>query len=324
MKKLIGLVVSACILAVLYAFVDIDGIVRAARSADPVWLAFGIAWVVPLALLTAWRFTLLVVDGIGFLEANRLILAASTLNMVLPSKLGDLAKSEVLVRRHGFRPGVAFAIVVLEKMLDMMSLLVWGVLGLIEVGTDHPAMLVFLVPVGGLCLLLLLVILPLSFMPFLLATFGRWMPTRLRRLVTGFEAGWREASAWFWHRPRRAIATIALSLGIWAGHLFQFWLFAHALHAHVPLLKNAAFATLSILVGLLPFTFAGIGTRDAALVFFYAGYLTPAAAALLGILATLRYVIPAVAGAPFIAELSGIAQLRRFRSAGKTGEGNLP
>ena len=45
---------------------------------------------------------------------------------------------------------------------------------------------------------------------------------------------------------------------------------------------------------------AGIGTRDAAIVYFYRGWLTPGQAAVLGVLATLRYVLPALAGLPFM------------------------
>jgi uncharacterized membrane protein YbhN (UPF0104 family) len=57
---------------------------------------------------------------------------------------------------------------------------------------------------------------------------------------------------------------------------------------------------LAILVGLLPFTFAGIGTRDAAIVFFYRSFLSAPVAAALGLLFTLRYLVPALAGLPLL------------------------
>jgi hypothetical protein len=82
----------------------------------------------------------------------------------------------------------------------------------------------------------------------------------------------------------------------------------------VPLLDNMAFATLAILVGLLPFTFAGIGSRDMAIVYFYGPYLSLGGAAFLGILATLRYVIPAIAGIPFAGELAAAAAMQRSKA----------
>jgi uncharacterized protein (TIRG00374 family) len=314
MRKIAGLLVSAALLGLLYAFIDVDGLWRAARAADPWWLVAGILFFIPLTLLTAWRFTLVVIGRIGFVEANRLILAASTLNMFLPSKLGDLAKAHVLSRRHGTSPSIAFAIVVLEKSLDMMSLLAWGVFGLVVVGVGRPAMLWFLVPVAGLCALLVLLILPLRILPFFLSHFGRLLPGRLAGALSAFAGSWQEMSEWFWATPVRALGVILLSVVIWGAHLLQFWLFSQALNGHVPVLENAAFATLSILVGLLPFTFAGIGTRDAAIVYFYAPYLSAGAAAVLGILATLRYVLPAIAGAPFVADFLGL--VRRSDPAG--------
>ena len=68
----------------------------------------------------------------------------------------------------------------------------------------------------------------------------------------------------------------------------------------MPFIANLALAPLVILAGLLPFTLAGVGTRDAAIIVLYAPYMPPAVAAGLGILCTMRYVIPAIMGIPFI------------------------
>lgn len=333
MRKLVGVAVSALILALLYSFVDVHGLLRSFATADRFWLASGILFVVPLTLLTSWRLVLLAAGfKLGFLEANRLILAASTLNMFLPSKLGDLAKGQVLARRHGVTSSLAFAIVVMEKALDMLSLLVWGVFGLVVVGLSRPAMLLFLAPIfAGLSLLFLLV-LPIGLLPFVLGHFGRWMPPRAAASIGRFATSWQEMLEWFWRDRTRAIAVLLLSVGIWAAHLLQFWIFAKAVGGAIPLLENMAYATLAILVGLLPFTFAGIGTRDAAIVYFYGNYLSPEAAAAVALLATLRYVIPAIAGAPFASDFGSLLERRRIdgpgqglqeRPNGNPGRGNI-
>ena len=100
----------------------------------------------------------------------------------------------------------------------------------------------------------------------------------------------------------RAGGIVAMSVLLWGGHLFQFWLFARALGPAIPLLDNMAFATLSILAGLVPLTAAGIGTRDAAIVALYGPALGQGAAAVLGVLATMRYLLPALAGLPFLGD----------------------
>jgi uncharacterized membrane protein YbhN (UPF0104 family) len=63
-----------------------------------------------------------------------------------------------------------------------------------------------------------------------------------------------------------------------------------------------AASTLAILAGLLPFTMGGIGIRDLAIVYFYHQWLSLPQCAALGLLATLRYLLPAVAGLPFVSD----------------------
>ena len=301
MKRLIGLAVSLVILALLWWRIDMRAILAAVRACDPGWLALSLAMVVPLTLATAWRFALLVRPEIGLAAAGRLILSAATLNLVLPSKIGDIAKAWVLRRRYGFDGNFALAVVAIEKLLDLASLLVWGVAALLWIGAlGEPLLGLALAATAALLALLLLILSPLSATPRLIALLARGLPHRLGDRVAAFGPRWGEAVAWFWRDRQRAASLVILSLAIWAAHLGQFWLFARALGVAMPFIDNMAFATLAILVGLLPFTVAGIGTRDAAIVLLYRGWLGPGQAAVLGVLATSRYLIPAAAGLPFI------------------------
>ena len=61
----------------------------------------------------------------------------------------------------------------------------------------------------------------------------------------------------------------------------------------------------------MPLTFAGVGTRDAALIAFYKPYLNAPTAAALGLLCTSRYLLPALGGLPFLGKyLTTIKQMR--------------
>src|SRR5205085_9916362 len=83
-------------------------------------------------LFTSWRLQQLMPRSgqLGFGEANRLILVASVLNLVLPSKMGDIAKA-YFMRDRGQLPGsLALSLVVFEKACDMLSLLLWCAFGL--------------------------------------------------------------------------------------------------------------------------------------------------------------------------------------------------
>lgn len=311
MKRVLGLLVSLIILAIIWWQVDLDSIGEAVAQADPRWLAAGLAAVIPLTLGTALRFRMLSRTHLPLGTATRLILSASTLNLILPSKMGDLAKSVVLTSRYGYDGKLALALVVMEKMLDMASLLFWGVLAMLWLARDQPLFWLGALATGGLLLLLVILLSPLGLSAWLIGLAGRLLPGKAGKWVGGFGAEWQEAVRWFWSARGRMLAVVLVSLTIWAGHLAQFWLFAQAL-AFVPFLDNMAFATLAILAGLLPLTMAGVGTRDAAIVLLYAPYLTAGQGAVLGVLATLRYLMPAIAGLPFMGDyLDRAAKERR-------------
>jgi uncharacterized membrane protein YbhN (UPF0104 family) len=73
---------------------------------------------------------------------------------------------------------------------------------------------------------------------------------------------------------------------------------------------------------LLPLTLAGIGTRDAALILFYRPYLNAPTAAALGILCTMRYVLPALGGLPFLSSYLPSLRPAKGEAAGAGKSGN--
>jgi glycosyltransferase 2 family protein len=308
MYRLIALLVSTTLLVLLYRLIDFSTLTDAIRKSDPTLLAAGLLAVIPLTLGTAWRFSILTGHArVGILKSIEVILVASTLNLFLPAKMGDVAKAAVLVERDGMDGKLALSICIFEKTLDLASLVLLGVIALFYVAGDSPLLRVLAALTGALLLLLVGVILPVGLLSTAASLVGKILNARIAGLLARFSGTWQSVVVWFWSDRRRAVGVVILSIAIWAGHLMQFWLFALAIGAIIPILDSMAFATLGILAGLLPFTFAGIGTRDVTLVHFYGAYLTPGEGALLGILATLRYVIPAVAGLPFVGQ-----SIRRF------------
>lgn len=303
-KRLISLGVSAVILALLWRSVDPAAIWAAVQQTTPGWFWGAVVFTLPLTLATAWRFAALSSGSVGGAESLRLILAASTLNMVLPSKLGDLAKAWILRRDGMMNGGRALALVVLEKLLDLWSLVAVGAIALAITRPDVPGgeaslALGLLVLCGGAAVLLLPMLVGRRALAPLLLVTGRF--AKLHEKLGALVADWDDLIGWFWASPVRAIAMLAGSLLLWVGHMVQIWLFASAI-GDAPLGLTMAFAVIAILAGLLPFTFAGVGTRDAALVVLFAPHLGAGGAALLGLCATLRYLIPAIAGLPFVSD----------------------
>jgi uncharacterized protein (TIRG00374 family) len=302
MKRLISLLVSLAILAIIYWRMDFTRMGPVFRDCDPLWLVLSLGMVAPLTLMTAWRLDQLMPGGarLGIGESNRLILVASVLNLVLPSKMGDLAKAWFIKERGHAGAGLAFALVIFEKACDMLSLLLWCAFGLLLYPQkDVLFWTMTACVVGGLIGGLALLGSP-ALAGFAFKTGGRLARGRTRAKLEKLADAWREMHDFFWRDRARLLRVSAISVFIWFLHLLQIWMFVLALRAHAPFLASLALAPLAILAGLLPLTFAGIGTRDAALIFFFHPYLDAPTGAALGILCTMRYVLPALGGLPFV------------------------
>ena len=126
------------------------------------------------------------------------------------------------------------------------------------------------------------------------------LPSVLQKKLGHLRTSWHEVRRFVWQSRERAAGIVVVSLSMWLLNLIQIWLLILALGAPVRFIDNLALTPLAILAGLVPLTFAGVGTRDAALIVLYQPFMAPSMAAALGILCTLRYMLPAVVGLPFL------------------------
>lgn len=326
MRRTLSILISLLILAVIYWKIDTQALIEIFRQCNLGWLIISLAMVVPLTLLTAVRLQYLVPGetDISLGESNRLILAACTLNMILPSKMGDIVKAYFIKEQGHLDGSLSLSLVVFEKACDMLALLLWCGFGLLLYPQkDWLFWLMTVGIVGGFSLGLLLIG-SRAFVQTGLHLASRVLLWRRRHTTPAMQAtqvaklqtAWDVMHEYFWRTPRRLATVSGLSVFVWFLHLVQIWLFILALNAEIPFLANLALAPLALLAGLLPFTFAGVGTRDAALILFYAPYFNEATAAALGILCTSRYLMPAVGGLPFLGQYltvaRGLGQRKRF------------
>jgi uncharacterized protein (TIRG00374 family) len=314
MKRLISITISLIILAVIYTKIDFPGLIQVFKNCDRWWMAISLGMVVPLTLFTAWRLQQLMPTGsrLGFGEANRLILAASVLNMVLPSKMGDIAKAYFMKQRGHLDGTLSLSLVVFEKACDLLSLLLWCVFGLLLY--PHKDAL-FWTMTGGVVLGLVIGVFLLASRKFAHLFFlvaKKFAPKKLRSKLEKLQMSWGEMHEYFWRDKAQLLKITGISVFIWFLHLLQIWFFILALKAWTPFLANLALSPLAILAGLLPLTFAGVGTRDAALILFYQPYFDAPTAAALGLLCTSRYLLPAIGGLPFLGQyLAAVRNLRQ-------------
>lgn len=315
MKRFISIIVSVALLFIIYSKIDFNNLIAVFANCDRLWMIVSLGMVIPITIFTAWRLQQLMPKNteLSLIEANKLILGASVLNMVLPSKMGDIAKSYFMKERGHLSGSLALSLVVFEKACDMLSLLLWCVFGLVIYSAKDGLFWTMTAGVAGGLILGILLLSSQQFARIFFATAIKLSPSKIRKKLEKLQQSWLEMLTYFWRDRTKVLQVSLTSIFIWFLHLLQIWLFILALKAFAPFVVSLALSPLSILAGLMPLTFAGVGTRDAALIFFYVtqpspAYLTEAAGAALGVLCTSRYFLPALIGLPFLQQMLGAAK----------------
>jgi len=311
MRRLVSFLVSAVILGILYYRIDLFRLGSVLLQVDLFWLSVSILMFLPTTMLSAFRLKFIAPEKVGMSlgQALKLVLSASSMNAVLPSKMGDVVKGYFISERGQVALSSAFSLVIYEKACDMLALLLWCVLGLFFYPGGGLVLLGFSVVAAGGLILGCLALGSVRFTTFLFRIIILLAPGRVARPLREWGDSWQEMQRCVTSRKSMAAGTALISVIIWFTHLIQIWMFILALGGSVPFLNHLGLTPLALFAGLIPLTFAGMGTRDAALVYFYGSYMGPASAAALGILCTFRYVVPAFAGVPFLnSYLAGIGK----------------
>jgi len=300
-KALSGLV-SLSILAVVWLSIDRRKVLSTFAAANVGWFALAIGFFVPQKLLQAWRWRRMAENfcRIGTGEAVRLILAGDTLNLVLPSKMGDTAKAVFLLSEGRLPLAYGLNLVAFEKMLDMSALCLLLLVGVAAAGRFDVLGIAacagasaVIAATAAICVWALAGGKGLGFVRKHLGTGGA--KGKLARLVVGTAEVVGDLAS----RGGRLGRLVVLSLSIWVLHLVQIYCFFLALRSSVPFFTTLALMPLAIFIGLLPITIAGVGTRDAAMVVLFRPYEATATIAGAALLTHLRYLVPGLAGLPF-------------------------
>ena len=317
-KKLVSLAVSTVILIVIYTRIDFGGLVDVFRECDRLWMVISLGMVIPITFFSGWRLKQVVPQQVtlGLWEANKLILAASVLNMVLPSKMGDIAKAYFMRDQSNITGSLSLSIVVFEKACDFLSLLLWCAFGLFLFPVKDTFFVSMTVAIVGGFTVGVFVLFSQRVATLFFGLVKRVVPGKVGRKLGDLEKSWGEMQAYFWSDRTQLFIIATTSIFIWLLHLLQIWFFILALNAWVNPITNLALSPLAILAGLLPLTFAGVGTRDAALIMLYQPYFSAATGAALGLLCTSRYLLPAIGGFPFLSQYLTRLNHRQGREIG--------
>jgi uncharacterized protein (TIRG00374 family) len=117
----------AVLLVVLFLYnVDLRGVLSAIVHAQPAWLALSLATMFANLALRAWRWRYLLepLGGTTFANAFRATAVGFAASSILPARAGELIRPYFLARHERMSATGAFATVILERLLDMITVLV--------------------------------------------------------------------------------------------------------------------------------------------------------------------------------------------------------
>lgn len=321
-KRILPLCVSLFLLALLIWKVEPANILQTLKGLDPVSFGIAMALFIPQTWLIAWRWRYIAtpLSEIPMKEATRQVLASNSLNLILPSKLGDMAKGVFLFRQGRCRLEDGLHIVVFEKLQDLAALAAWMLIGWVLA----PRFDWWVLAVLGLGIFIIVVVQALYFFPREESWLAARIPQKLlaRKPVAkihGLLQSGPAVTRLIHGQGSRKLVIIIASMTIWLLHLVQIYFFFRSVESTYGFLEVMARMPIAIFAGLLPLTVAGVGVRDWAIVEIFKGPgHPPAMIATAALLVTLRYVVPAAGGLPFIP---------RYFAAGKeavTARGRTP
>src|SRR5262245_8936005 len=216
-KVWLGVAVSAVLLCVAVRGVSLDEVLQQLRQVRPIWLVPVLASIFLRFWLTAIRWQLLLrpVKSIGVHRLFAITMVGFMANNVLPARLGEFVRAYALGRSEALPPSLPFATIVIERIFDGFTLLLFLLGGLSFLRPSRT----LLWAAGLTCALYLGVLVALVVLrtgrgqTLLLAALDR-LPGRLagpgRRLTESVRAGLEVMSD-----ARALLLTALLSITIW-------------------------------------------------------------------------------------------------------------
>jgi uncharacterized protein (TIRG00374 family) len=233
-KALSGFTISAVALYFVFRDQDLGALWSEVLSAEPVPFALGTVAATAVFWVRAWRWKALL-DPVRSGTAFRSRFAATTIgfmgNNVFPWRMGEIMRPVALSRVESLPLTVSVTTIVLERMLDTVT-----VMGLLFLSMSLPGLPTLggseqfagrIQTLGTLLLVGLIVMSILVAWPVAAARLAESivtrLPTRIRRPAVGAAAAFLDAVAGL-RNPRIMLRAVCWSLVLWLVNAAGFWL----------------------------------------------------------------------------------------------------
>ena len=247
------------LLAFSFRNANLRGVWEETRRADALPLIVAVAATFSNYVLRAvrWQYLLAPLGRVRFVNAFRATVIGFAASFLLPARAGEVIRPYVLARREHLSAPAAFATVILERLLDLLVVLMLFGLFVLTVGpgvvAGDPAEL-SRVKIGGVTAMAAaaagaIVLFVLAGHPDRIGRLARrveaLLPARLATLVSGFVETFTEGLA-VMRQPGRLLVSLALSFPLWLSIAAGIWLTSRAFHITFPF--AASFLVMAVLV----------------------------------------------------------------------------
>jgi len=249
LKLLVGLLLAVLLLALFLRSTDWGAVLVSMKNADPWLLALVCLGQVPLFFLRAfrWQCFLAPIKRVRIPPLMSSMMIGFMVSFIFPGRLGEIVRPVLLGIRERISKTSAFATVVLERICDMIAILVLMQLYFLLPGLAGPkvpgsetllvtirdAGLVALLGCLGVIAFIVLLKLKTDFATRLFGRLVRVLPEALRRkaieMLNSFIAGLT-----VYHNFRTFLLIGLYSLLLWAGICSTIWICLRAFGVDVP------------------------------------------------------------------------------------------
>lgn len=292
LRPILLLIITVAIFYLIFSRISVSSVLGVLLHSQLGFLLIAFFLTLLFIVIQAKRYQILL-EAIGYSLTYQkclyVIMGAIPLSSITPSKAGDVIRAYYL--KDEIPASKTIGSVITERVFDILSLILFSLVGLAFYEKYDLAGIALIILAG---IIAMFVFARTGFI-FRLPLKSSWNE-KLHNIAYSME---RLTS------NKRAFFTImAYSLFLWFLSIIQTVTFFYALDINIPLLFTMANIPIAIIIGLVPVTLGGMGTRDGAIIFLFSGYATPSQLLGVGILFSLfRYWLVSLAGIPFMKKM---------------------
>ena len=258
LRTILVIALAAGLLGLFLSNVDVRRVGAEIAHARPEWLAVSLAMSVLNLTIRAfrWRYLLEPLGETSFADAFRATAVGFAANSILPARAGEVIRPYFLARRARMSATGAFATIILERLLDVVTVL--GLLALFvfvfgrDMARTNPTVFAGLkvagataaaASVGALVVLFVLAGDP-ERLGRTMARLEQMLPSSLAGMIARVAEKFARGLGAI-RRPGRLFVALACSLPLWLSIAFGIWAVARAFHLAIPF--SGTFLMISIL-----------------------------------------------------------------------------